>query len=103
MAVGDVNGDGLADLVVANAGIPYGQGGSVDVLLGNGDGTFQAAHNYVAAIAPIAVALGDFNGDGIADLAVANSYGNNVSVLLGQAGAPSKPCPATPPAAIPKP
>ena len=84
VAVGDFNGDGKADIVVANLGagpIP----GDLSVLLGNGDGTFKAAVNYTtyAAGSPFAVAVGDFNGDGKADLAVANLYGNNVSVLLG--------------------
>jgi hypothetical protein len=55
----------------------------VSVLLGNGDGTFQAARNFAAGNRPWSVAVGDFNGDGIPDLAVANSYSNNVSVLLG--------------------
>ena len=41
MAVGDFNGDGKADLAVANHG-----SNNVSVLLGNGDGTFQAAVNY---------------------------------------------------------
>jgi hypothetical protein len=56
----------------------------VSVLLGNGDGTFQAARNFAAGRAPSSVAVGDFNGDGIQDLAVAvaNESGG-VSVLLG--------------------
>ena len=53
------------------------------MLLGNGNGTFQAAVNYAAGTSPHSVAVGDFNGDGKADLAVANSDSNNVSVLLG--------------------
>src|SRR5207253_2291242 len=65
VTVGDVNGDGIPDLVVANASnLDNGQGGSVGVLLGKGDGTFQAVQSYAAAVAPIAVAVGDFNGDG---------------------------------------
>ena len=43
MAVGDFNGDGKADLAVANC-----LSNNVSVLLGNGDGTFQAAVNYGA-------------------------------------------------------
>ena len=58
----------------------------VSVLLGNGNGTFQAAVNYAAGLSPSSVAVGDFNGDGKTDLAVANLASNNVSVLLGMVG-----------------
>ncbi len=78
VAVGDFNGDGKPDLAVAN----YGDG-TVSVLLGNGDGTFQAAVSYGAGSGPASVAVGDFNGDGKADLVVANSTDGTVSVLLG--------------------
>ena len=46
-------------------------------------GSFQAAQNFGAGSFPQSVAVGDFNGDGKFDLAVANSGSNNVSVLLG--------------------
>jgi len=85
VAVGDFNGDGNADLAVANSG--YAE---VSVLLGNGDATFQAQKTYYDGGSegpggdPTSVAVGDFNGDGNADLAVANVYGvDDVSVLLG--------------------
>src|SRR5207248_320280 len=58
-------------------------GNNVSILLGNGDGTFAAAVNYGAGTTPQSVAIGDFNGDGKADLAVANINSNNVSILLG--------------------
>src|SRR5262245_49457948 len=51
--------------------------------MGNGDGTFQAAVKYPAGISPYSVSVGDFNSDGILDLAVGNLLSNNVSVLLG--------------------
>jgi hypothetical protein len=78
VATGDFNGDGKTDLVVANSG-----SNNVSILLGNGDGTFQAAKDFDADSSPQFVATGDFNRDGKLDLVVANSGGNNVSVLLG--------------------
>ena len=42
----------------------------VSVLLGNGDGSFQAAHSYVAGNTAYSIAVGDFNGDAIADIAI---------------------------------
>src|SRR5438309_859185 len=78
VAVGDFNGDGAQDLAVANRG-----SNDVSVLLGNGDGTFQATPSIGAGTAPYSVSIGDFNGDGFQDLAVANAGDNTVSVLLG--------------------
>ena len=77
VAVGDFNGDGLPDLAVANF-----FSNDVSVLLGNGDGSFQAPRNFGAGSAPISVAVGDFNGDEVQDLAVANIRSNDVSVLI---------------------
>ena len=55
----------------------------VDVLLGNGDGTFQPEAIYPTSAAPISLAVGDINGDGKPDLVTASYYGTVVSVLLG--------------------
>jgi len=67
VAVGDFNGDGKLDLVVGGA--DSDNVNVVSVLLGNGDGTFQAAVNYGAGAGQTSVAVGDFNGDGRLDLA----------------------------------
>jgi YD repeat-containing protein len=82
IAVGDFNEDGKLDLAVTNTG-----GGTVTILLGNGDGTFTTSVNSPAAGAsPISVVAGDFNQDGKLDLAVTNSGGlgaGTVTILLG--------------------
>ena len=83
VAIGDFNGDGNRDLVVANYGTSYSPGNRVSVLLGNGDGTFGWANDYWTGNRPRCVAIGDFNGDARPDLAVVNHYGSSVSVLLG--------------------
>jgi Bacterial Ig-like domain (group 3)/FG-GAP-like repeat/FG-GAP repeat len=93
VALGDVNGDGKADTVVANncASNSNCSNGSVSVLLGNGDGTFQTAVSYSSGgQAAISVVLGDVNGDGKSDVVVANNCVSNsnctngwVGVLLG--------------------
>ena len=86
VAVGDFNGDGKSDLVVADFQI--NSPGKVSVLLGNGDGTFQAAQSVAAGGAAVPfVAVGDFNGDGKLDLVVINDappINSAVSVLLGR-------------------
>ncbi|HLJ93731.1 MAG TPA: VCBS repeat-containing protein [Gemmataceae bacterium] len=86
LAVGDFNGDGAPDLVVANTGILVVADQTVSVLLNHGDGTFQAAQNYAVGGYPSAVAVGDFNGDGILDLVAILGDGpssNTYSILLG--------------------
>src|SRR5205814_2230783 len=74
----DFNGDGKLDVVTA---IPNGN--SVSVLLGNGNGTFQAPQTFAAGASVGTVLVGDFNGDGKLDLVTGNGAGNSVSVLLG--------------------
>lgn len=83
VAVADVNGDGRRDLEIANTGNGVAPGNTVSILLGNGNGTFQAAHNFTTGVFPRSLHVADLNGDGRADLAVANRNSDSVSVLLG--------------------
>ena len=78
VASGDFNGDGKMDLVTANLG-----SNTVGVLLGNGDGTFQAVQTYATGSWPWFVTTADLNGDGKLDLIVANRSSNTISILLG--------------------
>jgi FG-GAP-like repeat/Bacterial Ig-like domain (group 3)/Abnormal spindle-like microcephaly-assoc'd, ASPM-SPD-2-Hydin len=78
VVVGDFNGDGIPDLAVIDS-----DNSVVDILLGNGDGTFTAeTANPPISGTPSHLATGDFNGDGNTDLAVAENAGT-VAILLG--------------------
>jgi hypothetical protein len=80
LTVGDFNHDGNADLVATS-----GYDNTVIVLLGHGDGTFSPANGSPVPVGsfPQAVKIGDFNADGLQDLAVANAKDNTISILLG--------------------
>lgn len=85
VAIADVNGDRIPDVLVANQcdSLPSCSTGVVAVSLGNGDGTFQASQTYSTGGFAGAVAVGDVNKDGKLDIVVANSFSNTVGVLLG--------------------
>ncbi len=88
VATADFNGDGFLDLAVTDSNCPtFPTCGpsSISIILGNGDGTFQAPSYFSTGTDtyPYSVAVGDFNGDKIPDLAIANYATNTVSVLLG--------------------
>jgi Ca2+-binding RTX toxin-like protein len=80
VALGDLNGDGVLDMVVANVGSD-----NVSVMLGDGHSGFTAASGSPVAVGsePSSVALGDLDGDGHLDIVAANNGSNTISVLLG--------------------
>jgi hypothetical protein len=78
LVTGDFNQDGKLDLAAANFDV-----NTISVLLGNGDGTFQAHVDYAVDASPMGLTTDDFNRDGILDLAVANKTSNEVEILLG--------------------
>ncbi len=84
LVIGDFNGDGYLDLAVANMGLGgFNNTAAVSILLGNGDGTFGPLSTLsMGTNAPVALAAGDFNGDGKLDMAVVQESGI-VSILLG--------------------
>jgi hypothetical protein len=77
VAVGDLKGDGKPDLVTLN------DNGTVSVLLGNGDGTFQAPRDIAIGGNLSALAVGDLRHNGRLDLVVTDYISNTVEVLLG--------------------
>ncbi len=76
-AAADMNGDGKIDLVVRNS-----PANTVQVIPGNGDGTFGHAVQFASGANPEQVVVGDFNGDGRLDLVVPNFNTNFTSVFL---------------------
>lgn len=80
VTVGFFNADAHLDIATANSLTD-----DVSVLLGNGDGTFQPEMFFLLELGafPFAILSGDYNEDGFADLAVANAFFDDMSILLG--------------------
>jgi hypothetical protein len=83
LLLADMNGDGKLDLVVSDGGNGKSATGTIDILLGNGDGTFQPPTFIATKTPPLSLTVADLNRDGILDVAVGNRPGNDVSIMLG--------------------
>ena len=79
IAVGDVNGDGRPDIIIADQA-----SGAVSVLLNQGNGLIRRRTDLHRRSDALVLAIGDINGDGKLDIVTANHDGNDVSVLLGK-------------------
>jgi hypothetical protein len=77
VTVADINGDGKLDFVVTAGG-----SNAVDILLGNGDGTFNPSQSFATSNGPWMAAVSDLNGDGREDVTVANGFTGTMDVLL---------------------
>ena len=78
IAAGDVNGDGITDLVMGDNNY-----GGTSLLLGRADGTFKPGPTPFAGGTPRSIALGDLNGDGRLDLVMASGGGYENRVAFG--------------------
>lgn len=78
VAIGDINNDGITDLIVADR-----VRNSITVLIGRGDQTYQEVDHFQIGYSVMSVALADVNGDGHLDLIVASTAYNNITVILG--------------------
>jgi len=82
ITVADFNGDGNIDLAVANSAPGIN---TFSVLLGKGDGTFNAKTDYPTGTQPTSIVSADFNGDSILDIAVTTNA-NTIAINLGLGG-----------------
>jgi hypothetical protein len=78
LAVADLNGDSIPDLIVTNWG-----SSSVSILRGDGTGQFSRFRDYAVQAGPTGVTVADLDGDSLPDLAVANAVNDSLSFLRG--------------------
>ncbi|MEG4274439.1 MULTISPECIES: S8 family serine peptidase [unclassified Microcoleus] len=81
VATGDFNTDGILDLAVANPTT-----NRVSILLGNGQGGFNAGTDLTSVLGQTAIAVGNFNGDNFSDLAITSAQGvefSSIYIFLG--------------------
>ena len=81
VGIGRFDGDAKLDVAVTQE---FGGTSELQILLGNGDGTFRLGQTYPVGPSSYAVAVADFNGDHKLDLAVAEGQGVGVGVFLGE-------------------
>ncbi len=74
----DLNGDGFSDIITTTS-----DGAAVNVLMGNGNGTFRAPRSYAPAVNAWGLGVGDINGDGVNDLVTSSSGTNQISIFIG--------------------
>jgi hypothetical protein len=84
VVLADFDGDGKADLAVAGAFQDEGGSQGVTIIAGKGHGAFATPTAYVAAPNLASITVGDFNGDGIPDIAATGVDGGPLAILLGQ-------------------
>ncbi|MDB4953681.1 MAG: Tryptophan synthase alpha chain [Myxococcales bacterium] len=95
LATGDLNGDAILDVIATNP-----QRSSVSVFIGRADGTLSPAINVACGTAgncePYSVAIGDFDGNGTNDAAIADNRSGTIYIKLGNGDGTFHPGPSQP-------